>query len=130
MSRRLNQEAAKIYKYGGIEEEDAWKMVTLNPAKLLHMDDRAGSLKPGKDGDVVIWSDHPLSIKARAEKTIIEGKVFFDIEKDKELRATVQKEKAQLTAMMLAEKNKGLKTQPARKKEKQRMHCDTEQTIY
>ncbi len=130
MSRRLNQEAAKIHKYGGISEEDAWKMVTLNPAKLLHMDDRAGSLKPGKDGDVVIWTDHPLSIKARAEKTIIEGKVFFDMKKDEELRNTVQREKAQLTAMMLAEKNKGLQTQPAKKKEKQRMHCDTEQTLY
>ncbi|AEE20419.1 imidazolonepropionase-like amidohydrolase [Dokdonia sp. Hel_I_63] len=130
MSRRLNQEAAKIHKYGGISEEDAWKMVTLNPAKLLHMDDRAGSLKPGKDGDVVIWTDHPLSIKARAEKTIIEGKVFFDMNKDEELRNTVQREKAQLTAMMLAEKNKGLQTQPAKKKEKQRMHCDTEQTLY
>ncbi len=130
MSRRLNQEAAKIHKYGGISEEDAWKMVTLNPAKLLHMDDRAGSLKPGKDGDVVIWTDHPLSIKARAEKTIIEGKVFFDMKKDEELRKTVQREKAQLTAMMLAEKNKGLQTQPAKKKEKQRMHCDTEQTLY
>jgi len=130
MSRRLNQEAAKIHKYGGISEEDAWKMVTLNPAKLLHMDDRAGSLKPGKDGDVVIWTDHPLSIKARAEKTIIEGKVFFDLKKDEELRNTVQLEKAQLTAMMLAAKNKGLQTQPAKKKEKQRMHCDTEQTLY
>ena len=130
MSRRLNQEAAKIHKYGGISEEDAWKMVTLNPAKLLHMDDRAGSLKPGKDGDVVIWTAHPLSIKARAEKTIIEGKVFFDMKKDEELRNTVQREKAQLTAMMLAEKNKGLQTQPAKKKEKQRMHCDTEQTLY
>ena len=130
MSRRLNQEAAKIQKYGGISEEDAWKMVTLNPAKLLNMDDRAGSLKPGKDGDVVIWSDHPLSIKARAEKTIIEGKVFFDIEKDAALRQEIDKEKAALTAMMLLEKNKGLKTQPAKKKEKQRMHCDTEKTLY
>lgn len=130
MSRRLNQEAAKIHKYGGISEEEVWKMVTLNPAKLLHMDDRTGSLKAGKDGDVVIWSDNPLSIKARAEKTIIEGKVFFDIEKDKELRKTIVSEKAQLTAMMLAEKNKGFKTQPAKRKEKQRMHCDTEQTLY
>ena len=130
MSRRLNQEAAKIHKYGGVSEEDAWKMVTLNPAKLLKMDDRAGSLKVGKDGDVVIWTDHPLSIKARAEKTIIEGTVFFDMKKDEELRKKITSEKAQLTAMMLLEKNKGLKTQPAKKKEKQRMHCDTEQTLY
>lgn len=130
MSRRLNQEAAKIQKYDDISEEDAWKMVTLNPAKLLNMDERVGSLKVGKDGDVVIWTNHPLSIKARAEKTIIEGAIFFDLKKDEELRAKVAKEKAQLTAMMLLEKNKGLRTQPAKKKEKQRMHCDTEQTLY
>lgn len=130
MSRRLNQEAAKIMKYGGISEIEAWKMVTLNPAKLLHLDDQTGSLKVGKDADVVIWSDHPLSIKARAEKTIIDGAVYFDIEKDKILRESIMKEKAELTAMMLADKNKGLKTTPAAKKEKQRMHCDTEQTLY
>lgn len=130
MSRRLNQEAAKIMKYGGISEEEAWKMVTLNPAKLLHLDDRTGSLKVGKDADVVIWSNHPLSIKARAEKTIIDGAVYFDIEKDKTLRNKIQEEKATLTAMMLIDKNKGLKTNPAKKKEKQRMHCDTEQTLY
>ncbi len=130
MSRRLNQEAAKIVKYGDISEEDAWKMVTLNPAKLLHMDDHTGSLKEGKDGDVVIWSDHPLSIKAKAEKTIIEGTVYFDIERDLQMRREVKAEKNQLTAMMLAVKKKGLKTQPAKKKEKQRLHCDTEQTIH
>ena len=73
MSRRLNQEAAKSVKYGGVSEEDALKFVTLNPAKLLHLDDRVGSLKVGKDADVVLWSDHPLSVYAKAEKTIIEG---------------------------------------------------------
>jgi len=130
MSRRLNQEAGKIVKYGGISEEDALKMVTLNPAKLLHMDDHTGSIKEGKDGDVVVWSDHPLSIKARAEKTIIEGTVYFDIARDAQLRKDVKEEKSTLTAMMLAEKKKGLKTQPAKKKEKQRLHCDTTETIH
>ncbi len=77
MSRRLNQEAAKSVKYGDISEEDAWKFVTLNPAKLLHIDDRVGSIKVGKDADVVLWSDNPLSIYAKAEKTIIEGKVYL-----------------------------------------------------
>ncbi len=60
MGRRLNQEAAKVVKYGGASEEDAWKMVTLNPAKLLHLDDRLGSIKVGKDADIVIWTDNPL----------------------------------------------------------------------
>ena len=59
MSRRLNQEAAKTMKYGGVSEEEAWKMVTLNPAKLLQIDDRVGSVKVGKDADLVLWNGHP-----------------------------------------------------------------------
>src|SRR5690606_19627560 len=56
MARRLNQEAAKSVKYSGISEEDALKMVTLNPAIMLHIDAQVGSLKPGKDADLVVWS--------------------------------------------------------------------------
>ena len=93
MSRRLNQEAAKSVKYGGISEEDALKFVTLNPAKLLHLDDRVGSLKVGKDADVVLWSDHPLSIYAKAEKTIIEGVTYFDLARDIQMREAIKKEK-------------------------------------
>ncbi|MGJ8664517.1 MAG: amidohydrolase family protein, partial [Marinicella sp.] len=78
MSRRLNQEAAKTVKYGGLSEQDAWKMVTLNPAKLLHLDDRMGSIKAGKDADLVLWSDNPLSIYAKAEKTMVDGVVYYD----------------------------------------------------
>jgi len=101
MSRRLNQEAAKSVKYAGISEEDAWKFVTLNPAKLLHIDNRVGSIKVGKDADVVLWSHNPLSIYAKAEKTIIEGKVYFDIERDRQLRKTIKAEKNELTSLML-----------------------------
>ena len=90
MSRRLNQEAAKTVKYGGMSELEAWKMVTINPAKLLHIDDRVGSIKVGKDADVVLWSDHPLSIYAKAEKTIIEGKIYFDIKDDERKRAAIK----------------------------------------
>jgi len=125
MSRRLNQEAAKSVKYGGVSEEDALKFVTLNPAKLLHIDDRVGSLIVGKDADVVLWSDHPLSIYAKAEKTIIEGVTYFDIEKDRQMRAALQQEKSELINLMLEDKNKGLKTQPIQKKEKELMHCDS-----
>ncbi len=126
MSRRLNQEAAKSVKYGGISEEDAWKFVTLNPAKLLHIDDKVGSLKVGKDADVVLWSDHPLSIYAKAEKTIIEGVTYFDLKRDEQMREVLKSEKSELTNMMLLAKNKGLKTQPIKKKEKEAMHCDSE----
>ena len=124
MSRRLNQEAAKSVKYGGISEEEAWKFVTLNPAKLLHIDDRVGSLKIGKDADVVLWTDHPMSIYAKAEKTIIEGVTYFDLKRDELLRTQLQKEKSDLINQMMAAKHKGLKTQPIKKKEKDQMHCD------
>ncbi len=125
MSRRLNQEAAKSVKYGDISEEDAWKFVTLNPAKLLHIDDRVGSIKVGKDADVVLWSDNPLSIYAKAEKTIIEGITYFDMDRDKQLRNAIKKEKSELTTLMLQAKNKGLKTKPIEKKKKEEFHCDT-----
>ncbi|RUT68571.1 amidohydrolase [Flavobacterium cupreum] len=125
MSRRLNQEAAKALKYGNISEEEAWKFVTLNPAKLLHIDDKTGSLKTGKDADVVLWSDNPLSIYAKAEKTIIEGVVYFDIEKDAEKQLSIAKERSLLIGLMLQEKNKGASTQKPAKKEKKEYHCDT-----
>ncbi|WP_159019629.1 amidohydrolase family protein [Algibacter sp. L3A6] len=124
MSRRLNQEAAKTIKYGGMTEEEAWKFVTLNPAKLLHIDNRVGSIKVGKDADVVLWTDHPMSIYAKAEKTIIEGVTYFDLERDTMLRSEIKKEKNELINQMLKAKNKGLKTQPIKKKEKVDMHCD------
>jgi imidazolonepropionase-like amidohydrolase len=124
MSRRLNQEAAKSVKYGGVSEEDAWKFVTLNPAKLLHIDDRVGSIKVGKDADVVLWTDHPMSIYAKAEKTIIEGVTYFDLKRDEMMRSQIKKEKSELINGMMKAKNKGLKTQPIKKKEKDQMHCD------
>ncbi|MDX1277970.1 amidohydrolase family protein [Oceanihabitans sediminis] len=126
MSRRLNQEAAKSIKYGGVSEEDAWKFITLNPAKLLHIDDRVGSIKVGKDADLVLWSDHPLSIYAKAEKTIIEGVTYFDIERDLQLRKEMKAEKNELLNRMLQAKNKGLKTIPIKKKGNETFHCDTE----
>ncbi len=125
MSRRLNQEAAKSVKYGGMSEEDAWKMVTINPAKLLHLDDKVGSIKVGKDADLVLWTDHPLSVYAKAEKTIIEGIVYFDIEKDLQKRKEIKEERNKLIQMMLKEKNGGGKTIPPMKKDKINITCET-----
>ncbi|MDX1753367.1 MAG: amidohydrolase family protein [Salinimicrobium sediminis] len=125
MSRRLNQEAAKSVKYGDISEEEAWKFVTLNPAKLLHIDDRVGSIKEGKDADLVLWNAHPLSVYAKPEKTMIEGVVYYDLERDKKLRGDVEKQKNLLTTQMLKAKNNGLKTQPVKDSKKEEMHCDT-----
>ncbi len=100
MGRRLNQEAAKAVKYGGVPEEDAWKMVTLNPAKLLHLENRTGSIKVGKDADLVLWTDHPLSIYAKAEKTMVDGVIYFDLEEDKKKQEWVAKERNRLIQKM------------------------------
>jgi imidazolonepropionase-like amidohydrolase len=125
MSRRLNQEAAKAVKYGNVSEEDAWKFVTLNPAKLLHIDDKVGSIKVGKDADIVLWNDHPLSIYAKAEKTLIEGVVYFDLQKDEQQQVAIAKERNELIGQLLLEKNNGSSTQEPKKRERKEDHCDT-----
>jgi len=123
MGRRLNQEAAKAVKYGGTTEEDAWKMVTLNPAKLLHLDDRMGSIKVGKDADIVIWSDNPLSVYAKVEQTYVDGICLFDLQRDLKLRQQNLKERIRIIQKMMNEKDEK-KQKP--KKEKERLyHCDT-----
>jgi imidazolonepropionase-like amidohydrolase len=76
--RRLNQEAAKTMRYGGATEEEALKMITINPAWILGVDDKVGSIDVGKDADLVIWDKHPLSVYAKAEKVFIDGTLFFD----------------------------------------------------
>lgn len=125
MSRRLNQEAAKSVKYGGMTEEEAWKMVTINPAKLLHLDDRVGSIKEGKDADLVLWSDNPLSVYAKAEKTLIEGTVYFDLTEDITKRNAISAERNKLMKLMLNEKNGGGKTRPPKKEDKIHFTCET-----
>jgi adenine deaminase len=129
MSRRLNQEAAKTMKYGGMSELEAWKTVTINPAKLLHIDNKVGSIKEGKDADVVLWSQHPMSIYAKVEKTIVDGKVLFDIAEDLKKRTAIKEEKSQLITMMLKEKMKGSKTKAPMKREDRNFHCDTLETL-
>ncbi|MDE0978863.1 MAG: amidohydrolase family protein [Flavobacteriales bacterium] len=100
MARRLNQEAAKAVKYGGVSEEEALKFVTLNPAKLLRVDHRVGSLAVGKDADVVVWSDHPLSVYAQAEQTFVDGVKYFDLEDDAAKREWMRAERARLMQAM------------------------------
>ena len=113
MARRLNQEAGKIVKYGGVTEDEAFKMVTLNPAKALHIDNKVGSIKVGKDADVVLWTDNPLSIYAKSLYTIVDGTVFFDRTKDAEKSKAVATERAKLIQKMLGEKRAGAPMRPA-----------------
>lgn len=130
MGRRLNQEAAKCIKYGGMTEEEALKLVTLNPAKLLHLDNRVGSVKVGKDADVVLWTGHPLSIYSRVDKTIIDGQIYFDQEEDQQLRKSMEQERARIIQKMLAEKKAGSPTQPPTSKKPRLKGCDSIESDY
>jgi len=104
MSRRLNQEAAKMVKYGDVSESDALKMITLNPAKLLHIDDRMGSIRVGKDADLVLWNDHPLSVYAQVETTWVDGVPYFDRARDRMLRQQIADERARIIAAITSSK--------------------------
>jgi N-acetylglucosamine-6-phosphate deacetylase len=107
LARRLNTEAAKAVKYGGVPPEEAIKFVTINPATQLKIDARVGSLEVGKDADFSIWSGSPLSTLARAEQTWIEGRKYFDRESDLAGRAALEAERRQLVERAKAAKKTG-----------------------
>ena len=127
MARRLNQEAGKAVMYGNMPEEEALKFVTLNPAKLLHIDKEVGSVKEGKHADLVLWSAHPLSVYAKADITMIEGAVFFDRSADQEAREDLKVERSRLIQLMLQEKSSGGKMRKAQGRRKHHYHCDHEE---
>ncbi len=112
-ARHLNQEAAKTMKWGGMTEVEALKMVTLNPAIQLGIDKRVGSIDVGKDADLVIYNHHPLSVYAVPQKTIIDGIVYFDRQRDIAGRPALEKEKKEL---LEKEKKAGAPAKPAPKK--------------
>ncbi len=93
----LNQEAAKSMKFGGLSHDEALKLVTLNPAIQLGIDKRVGSIDVGKDADLVLYNRDPLSAYAVVQKTIIDGRVYFDRQRDIAARADLEKEKKALT---------------------------------
>ena len=122
MGRRLNQEAAKAVKYGGSSEEDAWKMITLNPAKLLHLDDRMGSITVGKDADIVLWTKNPLSVYAKVVQTYVDGKLMYDTKQDEEMRKRDLEERMRIIKLMSIDKNQDKKKPMVPEKEKL-YHC-------
>ncbi|MBI1842987.1 MAG: amidohydrolase family protein, partial [Verrucomicrobia bacterium] len=96
LARRLNLEAAKAVKYGGVSEEDALKFVTINPARQLRIDSKVGSLEPGKDGDFVLWSGSPLDSSTRCLQTWIEGRKYFDRELEPKRASALASERTRL----------------------------------
>lgn len=98
LARRLNTEAAKAVKFGGVPETEALKFVTINPAKQLKIDARVGSLEPGKDADFVLWSKAPLDAGTVCLQTWIDGKKYFDRDQAATRAAALQKERAELIA--------------------------------
>ena len=94
LARRLNLDAAKAMKYGGLSEDEALKLCTINPAKQLRLDHRIGSIDVGKDADLAIWTGHPFSTYSRVESTFVEGEMLFDRQRDLQLRKDQAKEKA------------------------------------
>ncbi|MBS4028731.1 MAG: amidohydrolase family protein [Ignavibacteriales bacterium] len=104
LARRLNTEASKAMKYGGLKEEEALNFVTLNPAKQMRIDNRVGSLEVGKDADFVVWNESPLSTIAMCEQTWIDGKKFFDRNEDRAMNDTITEMRATLVQKILKEK--------------------------
>ncbi|MGB3548784.1 MAG: amidohydrolase family protein [Saprospiraceae bacterium] len=126
MARRLNQEAAKAVLFGGVSEEEAWKFVTLNPAKLMHVEDRVGSIRTGKDADLVLWSANPLSVYARADYTFVDGREYYSRTADEQARLALETERNALIQKSLTEKMGGAKTQKPENNGNGRIHrhCD------
>ena len=113
---RLNLEAAKAVKYGGLTDEEALAFVTVNPAKQLRIDDRVGSLRPTMDADCVIWSGNPLSTYTVCEQTWIDGRKFFDREEDRQMQTVVREQRATLIQKILTTAmRKSVREQPKEK---------------
>jgi imidazolonepropionase-like amidohydrolase len=114
LARRLNVEAGKALKYGGptMTPEDALKFVTLNPARQLKIDGRVGSVEVGKDADLVLWSGMPMSTMSRAERTYVDGRELFSLERDKQLLETNQRERSRLIAKILSQEAREKSVEP------------------
>lgn len=122
-ARHLNQEAAKSMRYGNLTENQALRLVTLNPAIQLGIDNHAGSIEPGKDADLVIYNRDPLSVYAVVQKTIIDGHVYFDREADISRRAGLAKEKQELLEKQKIAAKAAPKTEAEKnKKEEKKPH--------
>lgn len=129
MQRRLNQEAAKSMMYCNMSAEDAWKMVTINPAIQLGVESDLGSITKGKQADIVLWDQNPLSVYAKVESTWIQGKPYFDRKQDKLAQKAIAAERAELIQKILASKESEKSLPPGEIVEEIKepeWHCDTQ----
>jgi imidazolonepropionase-like amidohydrolase len=116
LMRHLNTEAAKAIKYGGLTETEALSLITINPAKQLGVEQRVGSIEPGKDADLTLFDKHPLSTYAKVEKVFIDGQLYFDREKDIEERpGQAARKKALIDKLKAREKQDRKKAEPSEK---------------
>jgi adenine deaminase len=99
-------------------------MVTLNPARMLKLDDRMGSVEPGKDADLVIWSTNPLSIGAQVQSTYVDGIRYYDLVEDAAKRAWINGERDRLVRAMMVAKADGAPTRKARRERQHLWECD------
>jgi adenine deaminase len=110
--------------YGGLTEVEALKLVTINPAKMLKIDATTGSLKVGKDADIVVWTENPLSIKAKVETTLIDGAKYYDVAMHAERIKFIQEEQERLTKELLKQKGAEASKRKPSKKKRHEYHCD------
>jgi N-acetylglucosamine-6-phosphate deacetylase len=106
LARRMNTEAAKAVRYGGVDPHEALKFVTINPAKQLRIDNRTGSIEVGKDADLVVWSGDPLSTMTRCEQTWVDGRRFFDLEEDQQMVQQIRENRSAMLADLVEEKSR------------------------
>ncbi|GCD76711.1 periplasmic amidohydrolase [Thermaurantimonas aggregans] len=125
MGRRLNQEAAKVVKYGGLPETEALAMVTINPARMLHIDHLTGSLKVGKDADIVVWSGHPLLSSSYPLATFVDGKRLYDYTAQKAKEEAIRAEKNRLIQKALAAIASGKEKESIKPDANFMYHCET-----
>ena len=125
MARRLNQEAAKSIKYGGVSEEDALKFVTINAAKQMAIDQRLGSIEIGKDADVVVWTGNPLSNMSRVERTFVDGRQYFARDVDQQLRRRDAELRAFLEQEAITAIGQGASPAAGGRGPRREYHCDT-----
>ncbi len=131
LQRRLNTEAAKSVTYCGMSEHEALKLVTLNPAIQLKVDQYVGSIKTGKHADFVIWNGHPLSAYSRPDQTWINARKYFDRERDQQLRSKLEVEKQQLIQKVLAApETAGNGNGAGYKKPQPSWHCDDNHDVW